>query len=150
MHPDYHNFDSLRRLLKLKRHEVPPPGYFDRFSRDVMARIKAGESGVSFELPWWARFFALFDVKPVFAGAFGMGVCALLVSGVIASEDRQTALSGVPAVAGNAPEVNSGAIVVPPAPSAYFVDQISTNGSLFNQFPPVQPQPATYWLPNRN
>lgn len=89
MNPDSENFDSLRRLLALKRHEQPPPGYFNRFSREVIARIKAGESGgeMSWQMPLWERLLGFFDVKPVFAGAFGMAVCALLISGVIASEN---------------------------------------------------------------
>ncbi|HEY2082228.1 MAG TPA: hypothetical protein VGI88_05545, partial [Verrucomicrobiae bacterium] len=76
MNPDSENFDSLQRLLALKRHEIPPPGYFDRFSRDVMARIKAGENGgaIGFELSWFQRLLSIFDVKPLFAGAFGTAV----------------------------------------------------------------------------
>jgi hypothetical protein len=88
MNPDSENFDSLRQLLALKRHEVPPPGYFDRFSRDVMARIKSGDTGdeVGVSHSWFGRFLRMFDMKPVFAGAFGTAVCAFLISGVISSE----------------------------------------------------------------
>ncbi len=32
MNESEHNFQDLKRLLKLKRHEVPPPGYFNNFS----------------------------------------------------------------------------------------------------------------------
>lgn len=32
-------FDPLRRLLALKRHEVPPPGFFDRLPDRIMAQI---------------------------------------------------------------------------------------------------------------
>lgn len=154
MNPDSRNFDSLRRLLALKRHEQPPPGYFDRFSRDVMARIKAGENGVSFELPFIQRLFALFDVKPVFAGAFGMAMCALLISGVIASEtDKSTPSPNGPAVAeGNTPVVNPDVNPAQPSPDKYFVDS-STNGlSLFDQLAPAQARPIAFrqWVPNGN
>ena len=39
------NFKQLKQLLKLKRHEIPPPGYFNHFSGDVISRLRAGESG---------------------------------------------------------------------------------------------------------
>src|SRR5436305_12774238 len=89
MNPDSENFDSLRKLLALKRHEIPPPGYFDRFSRDVMARIKSGDTGdeLGMDLSWFQRFLRVFDVKPVFAGAFGTAVCAFLISGLVTSEN---------------------------------------------------------------
>jgi len=88
MNPDSENFDSLRQLLALKRHEVPPPGYFNRLPRDIMARIKAGDIGdeLGANPSWFQRFLSVFDIKPVFAGAFGTAVCAFLVSGVISSE----------------------------------------------------------------
>ena len=32
-------FDPLRRLLALKRHETPPPGFFDQLPHRIMAQI---------------------------------------------------------------------------------------------------------------
>ena len=92
MTPDQQNFESLRRLLALKRHEQPPPGYFNSFSQQVVARIRAGELGAD-SAPWenWLtsrlqRLWLAFETKPILAGVFGAGVCALLISGVIYSE----------------------------------------------------------------
>ena len=156
MNPDSKNFDSLQRLLALKRHEQPPPGYFNRFSRDVIARIKAGENGASFELAFWERLLGLFDVKPVFAGAFGMAVCALLVSGVIASENSDNKLAN-PSVAaaatGNPVVATPVALVTPRAEESGF--RSSTNpvapDSLFNHFQTeATPVSWTYSVPQGN
>src|SRR5262252_6649756 len=94
MSPETENFESLRRLLALKRHELPPPGYFNTFSRQVIVRIQAGERGedkVGFgqwllEGAWLQRFWNAFETKPALAGAFGVMVCGLLISGVIYSD----------------------------------------------------------------
>jgi hypothetical protein len=118
--------------LALKRHEVPPPGYFDRFSRDVMARIKSGDTGdeIGVSHSWFSRFLRVFDVKPVFAGAFGTAVCAFLISGVISSE---------PTGAGAAMASGPGEIPAPTDPLRVAVNDPNTSsntmasGSLFDQ-----------------
>ncbi|HTL15780.1 MAG TPA: hypothetical protein VL793_01010 [Patescibacteria group bacterium] len=53
-----------------------------------MARIKADETGneLGAEISWFRRLLNVFEVKPVFAGAFGTAVCAFLISGVVTSE----------------------------------------------------------------
>lgn len=45
----------LRQLLRLKRHETPPPGYFREFSGGVMERIRSVEAQRS--VPFWRRLF---------------------------------------------------------------------------------------------
>jgi len=61
-----------------------------------MARIKAGDTGneLGAELSWFRRFLSVFDVKPVFAGAFGTAVCAFLISGLITSERNPAFAAG--------------------------------------------------------
>ena len=152
MNPDSENFDSLRRLMALKRHEVPPPGYFNRFPRDVMARIKAGDAGdeMGAESPWFQRVFGMFELKPMFAGAFGMTVCALLISGVVSSESISS-----PAVATGTPEVTRASFVadtVPAVPADASFKPKDTNAlSLFDQYQPQVPSsPAAYWIRNGN
>src|SRR5205823_15124837 len=93
MYPDSENFDQLRRLLVLKRHEQPPPGYFHHFSGRVMARIEAGERAEDssslerflWEAPWLQRFWTALEAKPVFAGALGVAACAMILAGIIYS-----------------------------------------------------------------
>ena len=90
MSPDTENFESLRKLLTLKRYEQPPPGYFHNFSRDVIARIKAGDNGeparsAFWELSWLQRVWGALEAKPVLAGGFGVAVCGALVFGAVYS-----------------------------------------------------------------
>ena len=94
MSENENNFESLRRLLVLKRYETPPPGYFNSFSDQVLKRIQAGGPGVSAgwaedlfgSAPWVERLLNLFDVKPVFAGALAVGLCLVLFVGIIYAE----------------------------------------------------------------
>src|SRR4051812_17507213 len=96
MNPDSENFESLRRLLALKRHEQPPPGYFEGFSRQVIAGIKAGElrqttaERLFDEVPWLQRLWNALEAKPAFVGTFGVAVCSLLVAGILYSEESRT------------------------------------------------------------
>ena len=145
MNQDSENFDSLRQLLALKRHEVPPPGYYDRLSRDVMARIKAGDTGneLGADLSWLRRFLGVFDVKPIFAGAFGTAVCAFLISGVITSE-RTPAFAAGTAM----PEGPTIASLPSTTPDGEFVssNSVASGGSLFDNLPSLRTTPVTYSL----
>jgi len=87
------NFEALRRLLVLKRHEVPPPGYFNRFSSEVIARIRAGEQDASStaesvfaRAPWLLRFLQMFEARPAFASSFASALCLLLLFGIVYAE----------------------------------------------------------------
>ena len=84
MSPDSQNFEALRRLISLKRYERPHPRYFNQFSSQVIARIKAGEhlqeAATSGGFSWLHRLWAAFETKPILAGAAGLGACALVVA----------------------------------------------------------------------
>jgi hypothetical protein len=94
MNENENNFESLRRLLVLKRYETPPPGYFNYFSRQVLQRIRAGDTGKSAnwveelfgQAPWLEKLLQVFNVKPVFASAFAVALCLLLFLGIIYTE----------------------------------------------------------------
>lgn len=101
MNPQPDDFTQLRRLLALKRHEKPPPGYFESFSREVIVRIHAGEQvrdyslleALSWEAPWLQRLWAILERKPMFAGGFGVAVCGVLLAGLLLSEKRDPSLT---------------------------------------------------------
>ena len=87
------NFSTLRRLLKLKQHEVPPPGYFNHFSEQVITRLQSGEGRarssserLSAEAPWLVRLLQIFEAKPGLIGGFATSLVLLLVIGVIISD----------------------------------------------------------------
>ncbi len=88
------NFEALRRLLALKRHEQPPPGYFAQFSHRVIARIEAEQAAREQGLfgrwlgqyRWFDRVRGIFEGQPAMAGALGLIVCGLLAGGAFLSE----------------------------------------------------------------
>jgi len=83
MNENENNFESLRRLLALKRHETPPLGYFNDFSGQVLQRIRVGQTDQSANLfeelfnhaPWLAKVLQAFNARPVFAGGFAVALC---------------------------------------------------------------------------
>jgi hypothetical protein len=99
MNEGENDFEMLRRLLALKRHEVPPPGYFNGFSGEVIRRICAGEASAPAsiseqlfaEAPWWMRLFQSFVFKPAFAGAFASMLFLLLVFGIVFADRPDSA-----------------------------------------------------------
>jgi len=102
MSPIPDDFEQLRRLLALKRHEQPPPGFFHGFSRQVIVRIQAGELGDQSEASLWSfsggsflqRIWATLDARPVLAGAFGVAVCGFFVVGALLSDNTGNAIAG--------------------------------------------------------
>jgi len=78
--PKDQEFEKLRQLLELKRHEVPPPGYFEDFSAGVIARIEAEDARPA--PSWWRRLLPGIDTSPVMLGAYGVIVGSLVIAGV--------------------------------------------------------------------
>jgi hypothetical protein len=150
MVPQQDDFQQLRRLLVLKRYEQPPPGYFNRFSGNVIARIRAGEHRLETnsvedwfaQVPWLRRFWSMLDTKPVFAGAFGLGVCALLLAGLVySSMDSHPTIAPVTAGIHRAPSSQAVAVSTPATPNVAFengttggVVALPPTGSLFEEF----------------
>ena len=127
MNEDLQNFESLRRLLALKRHEVPPPGYFNNFSRQVIARIRASEAEDSASLwehllagvPWLLNWLQSLETKPAFAGSFATALCVLLVFGAVMAQRPETAAQAfLQPAAREAVPFSTVATVTPVAPTA--------------------------------
>ena len=121
MKSDPENFDALLQLLALKRHEQPPPGYFENFSRGVIVRLRSGEArkrgwwnDIVDEAPWLRPVLAAFEAQPMLAGAFGVVVCALVLSGIIYSQR----LEQVSTTAGSVANSISGESLFPETPKA--------------------------------
>jgi hypothetical protein len=84
MSENENDFEALRRLLALKRHEIPPPGYFEDFSARVIGRIRAAEAVR--ELPWLLRLLQAFENKPAYPVTFASALCTLLLFGIVSVE----------------------------------------------------------------
>lgn len=169
MSQDTENFEQLRRLLKLKRYEQPPPRYFNDFSSQIISRIKRGERGDGHasvgrmlgEPQWLQRIWAAFEAKPVLAGAFGLAVCATLITGVIFSE--RTDLQPVALIPGtefsisspveiaNAMAENRATLINPAAgvegSLTNSLNALLTGGPLFEN---LQAQPASFTFLGKN
>jgi hypothetical protein len=78
MSDESNEFPELQRLMALKRHEQPPPGYFDRFPLRVMARIEALE--LKEESTGWRSFFKLLTSP---SGILGFNALALTGLGLV-------------------------------------------------------------------
>ena len=161
------NFEQLRRLLKLKRYEQPPPRYFNEFSQQVIARIRAGErvednsfvERLLWEAPWLQRFWAAFEAKPMLAGVFGVAMCGLLVTGVLYSDKadiQPVVLIPVSESTPNTVEVanmmaaNHPLLAKPAAletSSTNPVSALQSEGPFLGGF---HAQPASFTLPGRN
>lgn len=94
MESNPNDFDQLRRLLALKKHEQPPPGYFQYLSTQIVSRIEREEEMI--HSSWWNWLVERFDARPVLAGAYACVISGLLMMGFKLSQavDPETAAAG--------------------------------------------------------
>jgi hypothetical protein len=131
------DFEKLQRLLKLKRHEQPPPRFFNEFSGQVTARLRAGETDrlntfedVVAQSPWLQLVWRAIEGRPALSGIFTAGVCGLLLAGgflfgtapvqpgLVAGSDEQKPAAATPEdslLAASSPNVRSYAVSTNPA-----------------------------------
>lgn len=93
------DFKNLRRLLALKRHEEPPPGYFYYLPEKVMVRIEQDQEAQSLaeHSTWWEWLVARFDARPWLATAYACAISSLLLMGFRVSQIMQAENSETPA-----------------------------------------------------
>jgi hypothetical protein len=82
MNSGQEDFEQLRKLLKLKRYEQPPPGYFSRFSDGVINRLERGAHSRHVQtaaggLGWFGALRRVLAQNPISAGIFA--VCGIMM-----------------------------------------------------------------------
>ncbi len=139
-------FERLRRLLALKRHEQPPPGYLEHLPDRILARLK--KEDIRRESGWWQWFVDRFETKPALVCAYGFVVSSLLILGFRVSQSMQ-----------NEPLAETGAqtgwLAASPdpltvMPSSFLRSHFANPAGLYNfssTEPTVQPHYST--VPNR-
>ena len=127
MNSDPENFEAVRKLIALKRHELPPPGYFNRLPGKIMDRIELGEG----QLSVWERISGAFTIRPAFAYAFVLAACGTLTATVY-SVKTQTAEEAY-----RRPSKNS-------------LQSESTVGRFANDFNPANGPHVANWIANTN
>lgn len=159
MNPDQPDFEALRRLLKLKRHETPPPRYFNDFSGQVIIRIKTGDlreqddfgEKLTLAQHWWQRLVSAFRDGPVLVGASVTTVLVLLVGAAMYTEKLES--NPANAQFGNQEAraaLQSGPVLGAASPLAAGATNSgsSLDGSAFFNIG-LQTQPARYQPPKR-
>ena len=141
MNTDPKDFESLSKLLALKKHEQPPPGYFNDLPSQIWRKIEAEPKPQSF----WQKIFPAISIKPSVAYAFGLVVCGTLIIGIgstlKSTPDRQAGNPVLQAEGGPIIPVTSAAASLDPnAPSS---TNPVTGPQMFPK-PDVQAQPVGF------
>ncbi len=128
MNSDPEEFETLRKLMALKRHEQPPPEYLDQLSGRIRTRIERGEG----QLNLWDRLSANFSLRPSLAYAFGLTVCGALGLSAVSMVQQEMA---------QAADTSPGATLRGPAPAGAFASRFK---------PATPPLHVANWLRNTN
>lgn len=77
MEPPRENLEALQRLLALKRHETPPPGFFDRLPEAIRAELLTAVRRPGGIAGLWELMRSRWRLEPAIAGAM-----LLVVAGI--------------------------------------------------------------------
>ena len=148
------NFEQLKKLLKLKQHEVPPPGYFNNFSSEVISRIRAGEAAQSRPLverlesqaSWLYRLLNIFELRSGVIGGVAASLCLLLLLTVIFAEHSAVAPANLLTVSGPSTPLQtqtaSASLPANPMPTSLMATAESTSGIAATTNPVVSLAPS--------
>jgi hypothetical protein len=85
MNSEPKEFETLRKLMALKRHEQPPPGYFNRLPDQIAARLERGDGKLAF----WENFLGAFTFRPALAYGCVLAAFSALTLSVVYSVRTQ-------------------------------------------------------------
>ena len=147
------NFDALSKLLAWKRHEIPPPGYFDHFSDQVVNRIRSEVRAnpakvferLLAEAPWLQNLFNAFQARPALSGVFASAMGLLIVAGIVYSDNPNASQAAM----NSGQDVQGGSPLASMSPA--FLDQTvaqSDLGSSTNPATSLEPSPSPFGNPN--
>ena len=160
MNEENQNFDELKRLLKLKRHELPPPGYYNNFSNGVIAGIRREQRPggsvirLNSEAPWLVRFLRVFEARPGLIGGFATSLVLILVFGVVLSDRSNSDTQNVfamPTADANSSTVASVDPTASATPQNYAANTMDSSGGISvstNPATSLQPSAAPFGQPN--
>ena len=149
MNQNENNFEQVKKLLKLKQHEIPPPGYFSSFSSEVILRIRAGEAAHSQSLAerlqaeagWFHRFLGIFESRPGVVGGFATSLCLLLLITVVFADHSDVSPGSLLTVSG---PVATAVDPIAPITTQQLVASVGSMGGIVASTNPVTSlQPVT-------
>ncbi|MBI1178387.1 hypothetical protein GC207_13205 [bacterium] len=130
------DFEQLRQLLALKRHENPPPGYFRDFSTRVIERIE--REGVAVDENWLQRVISLFRVRPAISASFCLASLLVLLAATTLFEGNQSASNGnLPTVESKFAVVHEPSALTKASGTAFFTN-LEPTGFALDMAPPKQ------------
>ncbi len=131
--------EPIVKLLAWKRHEQPPPGYFQRFPSRLRTRLEAERTIEEESSSWWSWLVDRFDAKPVLACAYALSVSGLLLAGFSVSRAFEKELAATPVMGGPW-------LAATPAPAPLFLpaDPFQEPSSVMDSkiAPAFRPEPA--------
>lgn len=145
--PESHHED-VRKLLRWKRNEQPPPGYFCSFSDKVLARIEAEESCEP--SGWWSWLVGRFDARPALVCAYGVAISSLLLLGFRLSQVFEAEVAASPNLGGPSLALTpSSPILLPTSSSTLALSGTATASLLGGTRTAFQEDSSSLFFPQR-